>query len=91
MLRKPASASGEVSTSRLARAILKMEESCLGRSTEHQEPHSFQIVVAFTLTAMAALALVNLRASNYELERIQYARQQLAATAQLAISANRFG
>lgn len=51
---------------------------------------AYQVVVALTLTAMAALSLINLRGSNYEIERGQYARRQLAAAAQLAISANRF-
>jgi len=51
---------------------------------------AFQIVVALTLTGMAALALVNLRGSTHNLGRLQSAQRQLAAAAQLAIDANRF-
>ena len=51
---------------------------------------AFQVVVALTLTAMAALALVNLQESNRNLGRLKYAQRQLAAAAQLAIDANRF-
>jgi two-component system OmpR family sensor kinase len=50
----------------------------------------FQFVAAITLAAMAALALINLRISNSQLDRVQSAREQLVATTQVAISANRF-
>jgi signal transduction histidine kinase len=51
---------------------------------------AFQIMVALTLTGMAALALVNLQGSTHNLDRLQSAQRQLAAAAQLAIDANRF-
>lgn len=49
-----------------------------------------QTVIAIAVAAVAAIAVVDLQASIYYLERSQLARQQLAAASQLAVDANRY-
>src|SRR5688572_5610188 len=49
-----------------------------------------QIVVSLVVLAMAAFVFVGLEATNYNLDRGQAARRQLAANSQLAIDANRY-
>jgi two-component system, OmpR family, sensor kinase len=51
---------------------------------------ALQIVISFAVAAMAAFVFVGLEASDYYLDRAQRSRQQLAATYQLAIDANRY-
>lgn len=46
--------------------------------------------MALALTAMAAITVLELRTSSQDLIRVNWARQQLAATSELAIAANRF-
>ena len=49
-----------------------------------------QIVVSLVVLAMAAFVFVGLDATNYNLDRGQAARRQLALNSQLAIDANRY-
>src|SRR5687768_4376959 len=49
-----------------------------------------QIVVSLAVLAMAAFVFVGLDATNYNLDRGQAARRQLALNSQLAIDANRY-
>ncbi len=51
---------------------------------------ALQIVVSLVVVAMAAFVFVGLDATNYNLDRGQAARRQLAANSQLAIDANRY-
>src|SRR5687768_17832153 len=51
---------------------------------------ALQIVVSLVVLAMAAFVFVGLEATNYNLDRGQAARRQLAANSQLAIDANRY-
>jgi two-component system, OmpR family, sensor kinase len=50
----------------------------------------FQAIYALAVTALAAFAYFDLRASVYYSERVQFAREQLGAISQLAIDANRY-
>ncbi len=52
--------------------------------------HLLQVIIGLAIIAAASVAFFDLRTSLYYLNRTQLARQQLAATSQLAISANRY-
>ena len=52
--------------------------------------HLLQVIIALAIIAIAAIAFADLRTSLNYLNRTQLVRQQLAATSQLAISANRY-
>jgi two-component system, OmpR family, sensor kinase len=51
---------------------------------------TLQVVVSLVVLAMAAFVFIGIEATNYNLERGQAARRQLAANSQLAIVANRY-
>jgi two-component system, OmpR family, sensor kinase len=51
---------------------------------------ALQVMISLIVAVMAAIVFVGLDASTYYLDRAQLARQQLAATSDLAIYANRY-